>query len=107
MRRGNHEGSFSFVPQLNVYRYRESYIDSSGNHKVKQLYSKELKTLRFKVREWRRERENGLDFDTSLTVGAWIEKWLALVKPTIRLRTYDDYCRVLNSKVVPVIGKNG
>lgn len=105
MRRGNHEGSFSFVPQLNVFRYRESYIDSSGNHKVKQLYSKELKTLRSKVREWRRERDSGLDLDTSLTVGAWIEKWLALVKPTIRLRTYDDYCRVLNSKVVPVIGK--
>lgn len=104
MRRGNHEGNFSFVPQSNLYRYRESYTDSSGNSRVKQLYSKELKTLRSKVRAWRRERDSGLDLDTALTVGAWIEKWLTLVKPTVRLRTYDDYFRVLNTKVVPIIG---
>ena len=29
---------------------------------------------------------------------------LTLVKPTVRLRTYDEYFRVLNTKVVPIIG---
>jgi len=105
MRRGNHEGSYCFIPKLQSYRYREYYKAPDGTSQIKQIYSRDLKSLRSKVRNWHKVRDSGLGDNASLTVKAWIEKWLVLVKPTIRLRTYDDYCRVLRSKVVPVIGK--
>ncbi len=103
-RRGNHEGSYSYDERRNLFRYRESYTAADGKQKVKELRARNKGELRRKIKKWHEERDAGLDIQENLTVKAWIEKWLALKKPTIRQRTFSDYKRIMETKIIPVIG---
>ena len=104
-RRGNHEGSYYYSKEKGLYRYRESYIGTDGKRNTKDLYDKTKEYLRKRVKKWHAEISDGTDSASGMTVESWIEEWLALKKPTIRQRTYDDYKRVMTKKVIPVLGK--
>jgi len=50
------------------------------------------------------ERDRGLRLDSSMTLADYVEEWLAVTRPTVAHRTFENYETRLRRYVLPAIG---
>lgn len=78
---------------------------ANGRRVRKYVYARSQREVREKLQEARRAVERGLDVTEDLTVGAFLERWLAAVRPSLRERTYLRYLQLLALHVTPTLGR--
>jgi integrase len=75
--------------------------------KRKSYYAKTHKEARDKLREAQKALDNGVNLDAEkMTVATYLDRWLsASVKPSVKVRTFENYESIVRVRVVPRIGK--
>src|SRR5688572_14968521 len=102
-RRGHGEGAI--YQRASDGRWVAALILPNGNRKS--LYAKTRKEVADKLKAAMKDVDNGLDLDAGrMTVSQFTDKWLAAgVKPSVKVRTYENYESIVRVRVVPRIGK--
>jgi integrase len=81
-------------------------VGSTGKRIRKSVCGTTKKQAQDAMRKLQNELASGADLTIGkLTVGEWLSRWLALVKPTIEPNTYGPYERHVRRHLVPYIGK--
>lgn len=106
-RRAWGEGSYDYNEKLNRWRWRGYYQNANGENKRKEIVSKSRKELKDKVKKFLQELENNhVDAISTITIGKWCQIWLnEIVKPSVKIKTYENYKRTCNNHIIPVFGK--
>jgi integrase len=102
-RRGNGEGSlYRRKDGLWVGQYK---VHAPTGTKTKYIYAKTRKDAAAKLAKAIADRDSGLFFDCgSLTVGAYLSKWLDAVSGTVRERTWKRSEEIVRLHIVPSLG---
>src|SRR5215212_9113561 len=102
-RRGRGEGS--------IYRRKgglwvgQYTVQTAEGTKTKYIYSKTRKDTATRLAKAISERDAGLIFDAgSLTVGAYLERWLDAITDTVKQRTWQRHEEVVRLHIKPVLG---
>lgn len=105
-RASNHEGCYIFDEKSERWRWVQRYTDpSTGKACRKAFTSKSRSELKAKVKQWQIDLEFGkVESTNKFTTKEWCEKWLSLIKPSIKIKTYDGYVQVLSAYIYPDIG---
>ncbi len=108
-KRGNGEGSiYPFKRNGVKVGYRGSYwVDTAGGPKRRYITGKTRDDVRDKLTKALSDRAGGLVFDAgTTTMGEYLTQWLSdSVRGTVRESTYRSYKQVLNSQLVPGLGR--
>ena len=108
-KRGNGEGSiYPFKRDGVQVGYRGSYwIDTAGGPKRKYITGKTRDDVRDKLAKALSDRAGGLVFDAgTTTTGEYLTQWLPdSVRGTVRKSTYRSYKQVVDSQLVPGVGR--
>lgn len=77
-----------------------------GSRRQKRVYSKDYDKARDKLDELKKDIENGVIPSPTMTVGKWLDYWLAEVKgPHVRPKTREFYEESIRLHITPAIGK--
>ena len=104
-KRGNGEGGISRRKDgLYMARYT---VQTPTGPKRKTIYGKTRREVDEKLTAAKADRDRGLLFDAdSLTVGRYLERWLAdSVRDTVKATTYETYERLMRLHLVPTLGR--
>src|ERR687897_1105471 len=103
-KRGNGEGGISRRKD-GLYMARFTIQTATGS-KRKTLYGKTRREVDEKLTKAKADRDQGLLFDAdSLTVGRYLERWLAdSVRNTVKAITYETYERLMRLHLLPTLG---
>jgi hypothetical protein len=99
-RRGKGEGA--------VYRRKDGrcigeYDDANGKRRY--VSGKTKAEVRTKLRKHLADRDAGVAYDSvNLTLGSYLDKWLAAVKGTVRQRTWQRHEEVVRLHLLPTVG---
>ena len=105
-RRRNGEGSYGYDSKQKRYWYACSYEDPvTGEHKRKYITSIDKGERDRKAKEWEEyiEKQHSPEAER-ITVGEWMDQFLSLVKPTIKVKTYENYESVIRVHLKPAFG---
>src|SRR3712207_2638769 len=82
-------------------------IQTPTGPKRKTLYGRTRREVADKLTAAKADRDRGLLFDTnSLTVGRYLERWLAdSVRDTVKATTYETYERLMRLHLIPALGR--
>src|ERR687894_3219397 len=105
-KRGNGEGSITRHKKSGLYMARYTVQTPTGP-KRKTIYGKTRREVDEKLTAAKADRDRGLLFDAdSLTVGRYLERWLAdSVRDTVKATTYETYERLMRLHLVPALGR--
>jgi integrase len=105
-KRGNGEGGITRHKKSGLYMARYTVQTLTGP-KRKTLYGKTRREVDEKLTAAKADRDRGLLFDAdSLTVGRYLERWLAdSVRDTVKAITYESYERLMRLHLVPTLGR--
>jgi integrase len=79
--------------------------DETGKRKRRVVYGKTKTEVQEKLRRLQHDVGRGVDLPPDrLTLGQWLARWLALVKPTVEPNTYGPYERHSRLHLTPRIG---
>jgi integrase len=85
---------------------------SDGREKqLARLVGKTKEVSQRKIREVLRDLENEFDdkgiahFENKDTLDEWLDKWLVIVEPTVKARTFQDYKHIARLYIRPDLGK--
>jgi integrase len=103
---GNGEGGITRHKKSGLYMARYTVQTPTGP-KRKTLYGKTRREVGERLTAAKADRDRGLLFDSnSLTVGRYIERWLAdSVRDTVKATTYETYERLMRLHLVPTLGR--
>lgn len=105
-RRSNGEGSYLINKKKKLYEYYERYIDNDGVSKRKHIRAPSREQLDRKVAEWKQQLEDGnIQEDKRVTIAEWADRYLQIIKPTVKRKTYDHYVSIINTYIKPALGK--
>ena len=105
-RRNNGEGSYLINKKKKQYEYYERYIDNEGITKRKHLRASSKEELDKKVEEWKRQLAEGmLQEDKRITVAEWSDRYLQIVKTTVKTKTFKHYKAMIDNYIKPVLGQ--
>jgi integrase len=105
-RRANGEGSV-FRRKDGTWSAELSYRDEYGALKRRTVYGRTQAEVRAKFRDARERIESGAPVkDASMTVGAWLEDWIAksLAASDRKQATKDLYATLARTHLVPTVG---
>jgi integrase len=108
-KRGNGEGSI--YPYKNkagkVIGYRGSYwIHTAESPKRRYISGKKRENVRDKLAKALSQRADGLVFDAgTMTIGEYLDRWLADVRDTVRKSTHEGYEYVIEPHIKPALGR--
>jgi integrase len=78
---------------------------ADGKRLRKVVYGATKKEAQDELRKLQNDAANGIDVTVKkITLGAWLTRWLALVKPTIEPNTYGPYERHVRLHLTPHLG---
>ena len=82
-------------------------VQTPTGPKRKTLYAKTRREVGERLTAAKADRDRGLLFDSnSLTVGRYIERWLAdSVRDTVKATTYETYERLMRLHLVTTLGR--
>jgi len=105
-KRGNGEGGITRHKKSGLYMARYTVQTPTGP-KRKTIYGKTRRVVDEKLTAAKADRDRGLLFDAdSLTVGRYLERWLAdSVRDTVKATTYETYERLMRRHLVPTLGR--
>jgi integrase len=105
-KRGNGEGGITRHKKSGLYMARYTVQTLTGP-KRKTIYGKTRREVDEKLTAAKADRDRGLLFDAdSLTVGRYLERWLAdSVRDTVKAITYESYERLMRLHLVPTLGR--
>ena len=103
---GNGEEGITRHMKSGLYMARYTVQTPTGP-KRKTLYGKTRREVDEKLTAAKADRDRGLLFDAdSLTVGRYLERWLAdSVRDTVKAITYETYERLMRLHLVPTLGR--
>ena len=103
---GNGEGGITRHKKSGLYMARYTVQTPTGP-KRKTLYGKTRREVDEKLTAAKADRDRGLLFDAdSLTVGRYLERWLAdSVRDTVKASTYEIYERLMRLHLFPTFGR--
>src|SRR3712207_3217411 len=103
---GNGEGGITRHKKSGLFMARYTVQTPTGP-KRKTLYAKTRREVGERLTAAKADRDRGLLFDSnSLTVGRYIERWLAdSVRDTVKATTYETYERLMRLHLVPTLGR--
>jgi integrase len=103
---GNGEGGITRHKKSGLYMARYTVQTPTGP-KRKTLYGKTRREVDEKLTAAKADRDRGLLFDAdSLTVGRYLERWLAdSVRDTVKAITYETYERLIRLHLAPTLGR--
>lgn len=105
-RRSNGEGSYRINKKIKLYEYYERYIDNEGVVKRKHIRAKSREELDKKVAVWKKQLEDGtIEEDKRITVSEWSDRYLDIIRYTVKARTYDHYKSMIDNYIKPGLGK--
>src|SRR5918995_6486319 len=108
-KRGNGEGSI--YPYKNkagkVIGYRGySWRHTAEGPKSRYMSGKKREEVRDKLAKALSQRADGLVFDAgALTVGDYLDRWLADVRDTVRKSTHEGYEHAIGPHIKPALGR--
>src|SRR5215217_2781487 len=88
------------------YEGREPPETVPPGEKQRSVYGGSEREVLRKLREIRRDREQGLNFDAArLTVGEYLERWIeGPLKGSVAKKTQDDYAHMSRRHLIPALG---
>ena len=102
-RRAKGEGSFTYDEKNDRWVFRITY-----NGKPYKLYGTKgasKKALQPRIQALQQTlAELDLPYLLKVTVEEWVIRWLASIKPTIKIRTYDWYARFCKNYIITKLG---
>ncbi|MBQ3540154.1 MAG: site-specific integrase [Phascolarctobacterium sp.] len=102
-RRTKGEGSFAFDKKNDRWVFRVTH-----NGKPYKLYGAKgasKKALQPRIQALQQTlAELDLPYLLKVTVGEWVARWLPMVKPTVKIRTYDYYLKFCKNYIIPKLG---
>jgi integrase len=103
---GNGEGGITRHKKSGLFMARYTVQTPTGP-KRKTLCAKTRREVGERLTAAKADRDRGLLFDSnSLTVGRYIERWLAdSVRDTVKATTYETYERLMRLHLVPTLGR--
>jgi hypothetical protein len=103
---GNGEGGITHHKKSGLYMARYTVQTPTGP-KRKTLYGKTRREVDEKLTAAKADRDKGLLFAAdSLTLGRYLERWLAdSVRDTVKATTYETYERLMRLHLVPTLGR--
>jgi integrase len=103
---GNGEGGITHHRKSGLYMARYTVQTPTGP-KRKTLYGKTRREVDEKLTAAKADWDRGLLFDAdSLTVGRYLERWLAdSVRDTVKAITYETYERLMRLHLIPTLGR--
>jgi integrase len=103
---GNGEGGITRHKKSGLYMARYTVQTPTGP-KRKAVYAKTRREVDEKLTKAKADRDKGLLFDANnLTVGRYLERWLAdSVRDTVKATTYETYERLMLLHLVPALGR--
>lgn len=103
MRRSNGEGSISYNESRKRYEYKITYKNENGDSKRKLFTStKTAKEAKAKAKAFLETLENKADVEATMTLGAWLVKWLNEYQlNSIKIKTYERYQSLINKNILP------
>jgi integrase len=79
--------------------------DGHGKRRRRVVYGATKAEVQEKLRQAQADTGNGVDYAAGrITLGQWLTRWLALVKPTVEPGTYSPYERHCRLHISPRIG---
>jgi len=89
------------------YEGREPPETVPPGEKQRSVYGRSEREVLRKLREIRRDREQGLNFDAArLTVGEYLERWIeGPLKGSVAKKTQDDYAHMSRRHLIPALGR--
>ena len=88
------------------YEGREPPETVPSGEKARSFYGKTEWEVAKKIRQARREREQGLSARSRQTVGTYLESWLAgPLKNSVARTTHGQYAALVRRYLIPGIGK--
>ncbi len=89
------------------YEGREPPETVPPGEKQRSVYGRSEREVLRKLREIRRDREQGLNFDAArLTVGEYLERWIeGPLKGSVAKKTHDDYAHMSRRHLIPALGR--
>lgn len=104
-RRGHNEGSV-YQRSDGLWVASVSLGMVNGKRKRKYIYGKTRAEVNRKRIQLQNDHHRGVPIQTAgLTMAAFLERWLATVKPTVRPKTFKSYQMIVNRHLVPAIGR--
>jgi hypothetical protein len=102
-------GSGTIYPRKNkdgkIVSYLGSYFvtdPSTGRSKRRYVSAKTKGECREKLRAAMGDADKGLVYDSSLTLGDYLDRWLRdSLRPTVRQRTYERYESIVRVDIKP------
>lgn len=105
-KRADNEGTVYLDQKLNKYVGQFRYTELvTGLRKRKKLYGKTKKEVLEAGKKFMREQEKLLERQRAITTASYVQKWLStVVKPAVRVKTYDRYECAFRRHINPNIG---
>jgi integrase len=103
-RRGQGEGSVFQLPD-GRWVAEISLPSRLGKRRRKKFYDTTAAKVRAKVLAYRASQQDGVVVDDALTVKRLLTDWLASVKSTVRIRSYEKYESIVNKHLLPDLGR--
>lgn len=105
-RRKKGEGSYRVNKKKKLYEYYERYIDNEGIVKRKHIRATSREELDKKVEGWKKQLAEGtLEEDKRITVSEWSDRYLDIIKLSVKTKTYDHYKSMIDNYIKPGLGK--
>jgi integrase len=103
-RRGQGEGSVFQLPS-GQWVMEITLPPRLGKRRRKKFYASTAAKVRAKVQAYRASQKEGVAIDDTLTVKRLLTDWLASVKSTVRIRSYEKYDSIVNKHLIPELGR--
>lgn len=105
-KRADNEGTVYFDNNLNRYVGQFRYTEiGTGLRKRKKLYGQTKKEVLAAGQKFMRENEEKLQQQGAITTASFVHNWLqSVVKPAVRVKTFDRYDCTLRRQIQPHIG---
>lgn len=105
-RRGHNEGSI-YQRSDGLWVASVSLGMVNGKRKRKYIYGKTRAEVNRERLKLQHELQRGVPVQTAgTTVAAFLEQWLATVKSNVRPKTYLSYSGIVNTHLVPALGRH-
>ncbi|MBM3997714.1 MAG: site-specific integrase [Planctomycetes bacterium] len=104
-RRGRGEGSICQLPSGRWYADMSFGLGGNGRRVRKRVYGDTKNEVMEKMNQLKNDAARGFVSDTgAMTVGAFLDQWLAAVKPTITRGTFAGYEQHVRNLLKPHVG---
>ena len=103
VRRAKGEGSFAFDDKTDRWVFR---ITQNGRkYKLYGAVGDSKKELLPRIKQLKQMlMDYNLPYLERVTLEDWIQRWLPIVKPTVKIRTFDYYRKFCHSYIIPKLG---